>query len=76
MVTFISDKGMTNLVWTNVRLNEVPEDAFDIPESCLGVSYTQQAHDVRMTSDRRRCDVNDVASTSIWRHSDVDLASF
>ena len=37
-VTLISDKGMTNLVWTNVRLNEVPEDAFDIPESCLRVS--------------------------------------
>ena len=29
---------------------------------------SQQAHDVRMTSGRRRCDV---ASTLIGRHSDV-----
>ena len=29
----------------------------------------QQAHDVRMTSYQRRCDV--IASTLIWRHSDA-----
>ena len=34
-----SSIGMSNLIWTNTRLNEVPEDAFDIPASCLRVSF-------------------------------------